>query len=87
MIIKLKKHLQNELLWIPQTKQAVIGKFVPENLYPILQKKYPDWFDVELEIHDPVTFEQDLEEKLKTMDKKIKLKSRIDDLDINNTEQ
>jgi hypothetical protein len=79
MKIKLKKHLQNELLWIPQTKSAIVGKFISPNLFPILQKKYPDWFDVEVEkqIHEEITFEQALEEKIESVEPIIQLKSKI----------
>jgi len=87
MIIKLRKDLENELLWIPMTKTRMIGKFVPIGLYPTLQKKYPQWFEVKYELHDAIPFEEALEEKLVSMDKKTKLKSKINDLDINDTEQ
>jgi hypothetical protein len=88
MNIKLKEHLMNEMVWLPQTRQTIIGKFIPLNMFPVLYKKYPQWFDVineEPKLHDEIPFEEALEQKLTTMDKKIELKSRINDLDKHNT--
>lgn len=61
--MKLKEQYINAKIFIPNIRQTMVGKFIPEKLYPMLYKKYPDFFELEpvkttkknaLPINDPV---------------------------------
>lgn len=47
MRLKLKKELQECYIYVPFIKTDILGKFIDEELYPHLYKKYPELFDIE----------------------------------------
>ena len=46
MKLKLRKDIEETYIYEPFTNKDVIGKFIPEGLYPHLYKLYPELFDV-----------------------------------------
>lgn len=62
--MKLKQEYANKMIFIPNIRKTMVGKFIPEGLYPVLYKKYPEFFEVEtitkpkkqnaLPINDPI---------------------------------
>lgn len=49
MKLKLRKDIEETYIYEPFTNTDVIGKFIPEGLYPHLYKLYPELFDVVVE--------------------------------------
>jgi len=47
MNYKLKENLQDVYLFIPQINGNIIGKFIPEEMFPYLYRKYPEFFEIE----------------------------------------
>jgi len=45
-MIKLKDEYMDTLIYIPVEKRDTIGRFIDVRLYPYLQKKYPDLFEI-----------------------------------------
>ena len=45
--MKLKQEYANKMIFIPNIRKTMVGKFIPEGLYPVLYKKYPEFFEVE----------------------------------------
>lgn len=61
--MKLKQEYANKMIFIPTIRQTMVGKFIPEKLYPMLYKKYPEFFEIEpvktkktnvIPINDPI---------------------------------
>jgi hypothetical protein len=46
MELKLRKDIEETYIYNPFTNADVIGKFIPEGLYPHLYKLYPELFEV-----------------------------------------
>lgn len=44
-MVKLKKELLDTEIYIPFTKQTMLGRFIPEDLYPAMGKKFPELFE------------------------------------------
>lgn len=46
--MKLKSEYINKAIFIPQLRKTLVGKFIPESYYPLLSKKYPQFFELEV---------------------------------------
>lgn len=47
MKLKLREGLQDIEIYVPFENKNILGKFIPEGLYPYLYKISPDLFEVE----------------------------------------
>ena len=45
--MKLKSEYINKMIFIPQLRKTLVGKFIPESYYPLLFTKYPEFFEIE----------------------------------------
>lgn len=47
--MRLKAEYLNMGIWLPQINQIVEGRFIPSDLVPYLSKKYPEFFEEEVQ--------------------------------------